>query len=93
MTTTLMDVIMAAPLPGEKRVPVSEMDFGDQATVGLQVKTGKRFKDLTDHDFGFYLGYCAGQWHVGTHEIGTFRPTKLESFDTLEKLKQKWMLD
>ena len=91
--TTLMDVIMDIPLFGEKRVPTHEMDFGDEKTVGLQVKTGKPFKDLTNHDFGFYLGYCAGQWHVGTHEIGTFRPTKLESFNTLEDLKQKWRLD
>lgn len=93
MTTTLFHVILGAPLYGPKRVPVSEMDFGDEATIGLQVKTRKPPKDLSDHDFGFYLGYCDGQWHVGTHEIGTFRPTKLESFDTLEELKQKWILD
>lgn len=89
----LSEVIFNAPLFGPRRKPESEDDFGDKATVGLQVKARKPFPELGDHDFGFYLGCYQDKFHIGTHEIGVFRPTKLVSFDSMEDLQRKWCLD
>jgi hypothetical protein len=94
MDTNLAKVICNSSLWGIKRNPVSEFDFGDQATVGLRVKRcGKNSENFVNHDFGIYLGESEGKYHVGTCEIMSFLPSKLESFSTLEELKQQWMLD
>ncbi len=94
MTDKLWEIILDCQLFGPKRKPKNDMDFGDEATIGLKLKaSGKNIENFVDHDFAFYLGYQKGQFHVGTHEISAFTPQKLESFDTLEELKQKWMLD
>lgn len=90
----LRDVIMNAPVLGAKRKPVSETDFGDERTVGLKLKkSGKAFEKFEDHDFAFYLGFYEGEWHVGTHRISEFTPSKLRSYISLEELKKDWILD
>lgn len=90
----LNKVILNATLFGGKRSPKSEYDFGDEKTVGLKLKrAGKAFDYFNDHDFGYYLGYYGGKYHVGTHVILSFVPSKLESFDSLEELKENWILD
>jgi len=94
MENKLGRIIFDAPLFGKKRSPKNECDFGDEQTVGLKLKrSGKSFNSLGDHDYGVFLGENDGQFHVGTMEILSFTPSKLESFDTLEKLKQQWILD
>lgn len=94
MELTLYDVLMNAPLFEPKRTPYAEYDFGDEATVGLHVKiSGKGICDAKDHDFGIYLGEYKGKFHVGTSTIMDFVPSRLESFDSLEELKMKWVLD
>lgn len=90
----LNEVIMNSAILGRKRIAKSANDFGDDATVGLQLKRlRKTMANYEDHDFAFYLGMVNGKFHVGTHEIGTFMPTKLESFDNLDDLKREWELD
>jgi hypothetical protein len=94
MDSNLVRVLMNTSLWGHKRKPVSAFDFGDQETVGLCVKRcGKNIENFVDHDFGIYLGESYGKFHVGTMKIMEFKPEKLESFSTLEELKQQWMLD
>ena len=94
METNLARVLLNTFLWGTKRKPVSEFDFGDEVTVGLHVKRrGKNIETATDHDYGIYLGESEGKFHVGTHIIMSFAPDKLESFSTLEELKQQWILD
>jgi len=92
--SSLRNVLWNAPVLGVKRKPVSETDFGDERTVGLKLKTsGKDFGKLEDHDFAFYLGFYEGEWHVGTHRICEFSPSKLKSYISLEELKKDWILD
>lgn len=91
---TLQEVVFESPLFGERRIPRDINDFGDNETVGLKVKrNGRTFFQQQDHDFGVYLGYVNGQYHIGTCEIMSFVPSELESFATLEELKQQWELD
>ena len=90
----LNEVILNAPLFGEKRKPKSESDFGDERTVGLKLKrAGKRFEDFTDYDFGYYLGWYKERYHVGTQIVLSFEPSRLESYNSLEELKENWILD
>lgn len=94
MIINLSDVVSNAPLFQATRKARSETDFGDQKTVGLKVKAiDKSFDELEDHDFGIYLGYYSGQYHVGTCKILEFAPSKLASYDTLEELHENWILD
>lgn len=94
MDSNLARVLMDTSIFGEKRKPVSAFDFGDQATIGLHLKRcGKNIENFVDYDFGIYLGESYGKFHVGTMKIMEFKPEKLESFSTLEELKQQWMLD
>ncbi len=91
---TLQEVLLDSPLFGKKRIPTAINDFGDEATVGLNIKRmSKNFSEFTDHDFGVYLGYVRNKYHIGTCEILSFAPSKLESFNTLEELKKQWGLD
>lgn len=90
----LRKVLMNAPILGVRRKPVSETDFGDERTVGLQLKKfGKTLEQFEDHDFAFYLGFYEGEWHVGTCKIAEFIPSKLRSYISLEELKRDWILD
>jgi len=94
MKINLSDVVTHAPLFQVTRKAKSETDFGDQKTVGLKVKAiDKSFDDFEGHDFGIYLGYYNGQYHVGTNKILEFAPSKLVSYDTLEELHENWILD
>lgn len=95
MNIELAEIILGAPLFGPKRKPLSRQDFGGDDTVGLKVRRmGKRnLLDYVDHDFGMFLGFQKGKYHIGTCEVTSFKPSKLESFDTLEELKMKWELD
>jgi len=95
MKTNLSDVVANARLLQATRKAKSETDFGDQKTVGLKVKAiDKSYDELEDHDFGVYLGYYNGQYHVGTNKIlDLLEPSKLVSYDTLEELHENWILD
>ena len=95
MKINLSDVVSNAPLFQATRKAKSETDFGDQKTVGLKVKAiDKSYDELEDHDFGVYLGYYNGQYHVGTNKIlDLLEPSKLVSYDTLEELHENWILD
>lgn len=91
----LYQVMMDAPMFGTKRKSHTPQDFGDDATVGKCLKViGKTLLDeYKDYDFGMYLGKQNGKYHVGMCEMMSFTPSKLESFDSLESLKEKWELD
>lgn len=90
----LNEVIENASLFSKMRKPKSAEDFGDDKTIGLKLKRrGKPFMDLGDYDFGFFLGEYRDQWHVGAHMIMSFNPDRLDSYDSLEDLKENWILD
>lgn len=91
---TLSEVILQMTILPITKNPKSRDDFGGINSVGLKVRrTGKQFTQYADHDFGTYLGLYKEQFHIGTCEIVSFHPTKLESFNSLEELKKEWELD
>ena len=93
MKLTLGDVLSKIQIKN-KRIPDSRSDFGDLATVSLKLRRmGKSLASYGDYDFGHYLGCVEGKFHVGTHKIMEFHPSKLETFDSLSDLKQQWELD
>lgn len=74
--------------------PSGPTDFGLHTSVGLRLKRrSKNFEEYGDHDFGIYLGLYEGKFHVGTCEVMSFTPSKLESFNHLHDLKKEWWLD
>lgn len=76
------------------RIPKSNVDFGDDRTIGLKLKSTKRtLVDYRDHDFGYFLGEYKGKWYVGTHQIMSFVPSLLAEYNSLEDLKRNWILD
>lgn len=69
-------------------------DFGSQASAGLQVKrVGKSFQELTQKDFGRYLGAIAGKYTIGLINMVGDLTGVVEEFDTEEAMKKEWKLD
>lgn len=97
MDLTLNDVVFWAMMKaGARRIPKHEHDYGDVGTIGLCVKrSGVLFSDMNalESNWGIFLGEVNGQWHIGTRTAETFHPTGLESFESLEEMKRKWILD
>ena len=80
--------------PIETRVPTGPHDYGDELTVGLQMKRNsyRLGAGSGDDDFGVYLGkhdqgYAILIWDV------FYRPTAAEVFQTLNDMKAEWRLD
>lgn len=80
--------------PLENRVPTGPHDYGDELTVGLQMK--RNTYALGDDDgmdsFGMYLGHHAQGWVILVWDL-FWNPTGAEVFSTLEEMKSEWRLD
>lgn len=88
----LYEVITKAPLFGNKRNPCDVNDYGDAATIGLyviRINTGQS----QALDYGVYLGPYQGRYHIGIFERDSYRPARLESYETLDAMKTEWFLD
>ena len=88
----LFEVITKAPLLGVKRNPCDVNDYGDAATIGLyvmRINTGEH----QALDYGVYLGPYQGRYHIGIFENHSYRPSRLESYETLDAMKVEWFLD
>lgn len=93
MHVELSQIVVQAPLTGIKRIPQNIDDYGDDATVGMRLKKRKERCTFMDHDYGVYLGTYNQQYHVGTCECGSYMPSRLVSYRSLEDLKKEWLLD
>jgi hypothetical protein len=77
-----------------KRQPTGPDDFGDETTVGLHLKRrGVNLGNASDADspFGRYLGLHDDGYVVLA--TGLFNVSHIETFDSLEELKEDWQLD
>ena len=88
----LFEVITKAPLLGVKRNPCDVNDYGDAATIGLYV-IRKNTGQQQVLDYGVYLGPYQGRYHIGVFENQSYRPARLNSYDTLDAMKAEWFLD
>lgn len=79
------------------RIPKSADDFGDDETVGLCVKRKDHsiFSGDPNDSFGIFLGKDNNNnYIIGINELGyKFKFVSGESFESLESLKQNWILD
>jgi len=81
----------------KQRIPKSAEDFGDDETIGLCVKRSGRdiFEGDPNDSFGIFLGKDSdNNYIIGINELGSkFKFVSGESFESLELLKQHWILD
>lgn len=83
-------------LLGKKRhLTLGRSDFGDPATVGLELRRIGKWEDAgwEDRAWGRFLGRIDGRWVVGTMMTKEFTPSAVEEYDSLEALKEVWELD
>lgn len=78
--------------PLEPRIPTGPHDYGDEATVGLQMKRNKYSLEGVGDDFGMYLGQH-GQGYVILVWGLFWNPVCAEVFPTLDDMKAEWRLD
>jgi hypothetical protein len=86
----IVNIMLDIPIFGKKRNPKSELDFGDEETVFLNTK---RISEK-EPQFGKYLGQLNNRkWAIGIKDFATWSIIDIEMYDTLEELKQNWILD
>ena len=92
--------LMKMPISNIKiktRIPKTQDDFGDDQTVGLCLKRRNRciFSGDPNDSFGLFLGLDDNnKYIVGINELGhKFKFVGGESFDSIEDLKDDWVLD
>ncbi len=74
-----------------QRVPTAKEDYGDLDTVGLSVMRRNGANNIVE-DFGVFLGQRSWGWLIGIKDIVGV-PHALEEFETLEEMKEVWVLD
>jgi hypothetical protein len=86
MTRIGIDIILLRP--AGTREPISAEDWGDDETIGLQLKR-RGMKGLGgDKDFGVFLGGTK----VGIKNFD-FSVKEILTYDSVEAMKQEWILD
>lgn len=80
--------------PLEPRIPTGPHDYGDEATVGLQMKRNSYRLGVGDgeNDFGMYMGKHDAGYVILTWGL-LWNPTGAEVFSTLDDMKAEWRLD
>jgi hypothetical protein len=79
---------------GEKRIPVSAFDYGDEKTVLLHLKrVGSSIGDLNEDNYGIYLGKHNDGYVVAVKDFMGSGLTSCEVFDTESEMKTIWQLD
>ena len=89
-------VVITLPHPPGTRYPVSRQDFGDRATIGLNLRRigVNPFGAYHDNDYGLFAGQDdCGKWIVAIKNLPGTAITRLLEFDTLEELKLYYELD
>jgi hypothetical protein len=83
-----------------KRKPRDAEDWGDQATIRMQLKRkGRTLETAQDGDYGVYLGDHSAwaqkkpAYVVGLKPITSFKLIGVEIFSSVEDMKAEWMLD
>ena len=79
--------------PCLRRRPHSEFDFGDDGTVGLELKLAD--KGIADPDIRFakFCGKGKLGYYVVRYKFPGWEPEAIEVFDTEAEMKQRWRLD
>lgn len=80
---------------GEKRIPTAPFDYGDGATVGLNLKRNSYdFGSGDPNDvFGIYLGKHSDGYVVGIKKLDFSGFSACEIFETIGDLHAEWRLD
>lgn len=80
---------------GEKRTPYAPFDYGDDKTVGLNLKRNSYDFGSSDPDnvFGIYLGKHNDGYVVGVKKLDYSGWSGCEIFDSLGDLHAEWRLD
>lgn len=82
-----------SPVLQTQRKIAHHEDWGDQATVGINLKRrGVPFYQATEECYGLYLGKHEKGFVVGIKSWVTALKSG-ELFETLEELKQRWEID
>jgi|TARA_B110000503_G_C6872373_1_gene299222 hypothetical protein len=84
------------PAFGDRRIPTSNEDYGDDETIGLCLK--RKFKNLFEGDpndkFAIFLGQKDNKFIVGVNQLGSkFNFSACETFDSREEMIEEWILD
>ncbi len=87
-----------SPVFSVPRPTTKHDDFGDQETVGKHLKRRYiEFSDYEEYDFAIYLGkhesVLGTKYIVGIKNYEGNRLISGESFNSLEELKEAWILD
>ena len=87
-----------SPVFGDKKSPNNRGDFGDDDTVGLNLRRIGLSFDLPqefkpDESFGVFLGRHGDQWVVAVKKFDYSGMSGCELFDSLESLQRRWELD
>jgi hypothetical protein len=89
----IIEVFMDTPIWPIQRCPDGPDDWGDPATVKLQLKHhGANFHSPWDH-FGTYYGKHKIGYVVAIKGVASMEPVSGEVFDTIDEMKQRWQLD
>lgn len=89
-----IQLAMTTRRPLDTRIPTGPHDYGDEATVGLQMKRNSYQLGVGsgNDDFGVYLGKHAQGYAILVWDV-FYRPVAAEVFQTLEDMKEEWRLD
>ena len=82
------------PAFGDKRIPTSNKDYGDDETIGLCLKrkNGNLFEG--DPNVAIFLGEANDKFIVGVNQLGSkFNFSACETFDSKEEMIEEWILD
>ena len=89
------DYWMDSGIFGNKRIPIAPFDYGDAATVGLNLK--RNSYDLGSGDpndaFGIYLGKHSDGYVVGVKKLDWSGFSACEIYDSVGDLHADWRLD
>lgn len=77
------------------RQPTHRFDFGDDATIGAQLKrVGVEFKDFDIHaDFGVFMGKRGENYVVGIKSWDASKIVRMEVYPSVEHMQEVWQLD
>ena len=89
-----LQLAKTTPRPLEPRIPTGPHDYGDELTVGLQMKRNsyKLGNGIGEDDFGMYMGKTEQGYVILTWGL-FYNPTGAEVFSTLDDMKAEWRLD
>ncbi len=82
-----------SPVLRKPRKCKDSYDFGDQASVGVELKPLGSSPQSPGNKFGRYLGKHNIGYVVAVYDGCSWQISSGEVFETLDEMKQVWMLD